>query len=49
MKEEIEENARAIEESQQKGTIHSLHPVEVSGSDVRDMTEKRQDATSTVS
>jgi NIMA (never in mitosis gene a)-related kinase len=45
MKEEIEEKARAIEESQQKGTIHSRHLVEVSGSDVPHRTEKRQDAT----
>jgi NIMA (never in mitosis gene a)-related kinase len=34
MKEEIEEKARAIEESQQKGTIRSRHPIEVSSSDV---------------
>ena len=45
MKEEVEERARAIEESQQKGTIHSRHLVEVSGSDVPHRTEKRQDAT----
>jgi hypothetical protein len=45
MKEEIEEKAHAIEESQQKGTIHSRHLVEVSGSDVPHRAEKRQDAT----
>lgn len=45
MKEEIEEKARAIEESQQKGTIRSRHLVEVSGPDVPHRTEKRQDAT----
>ena len=45
MKEEIEEKARAVEESQQKGTWYSRHPVEVSGSNVRHRTEKRQDTT----
>ena len=45
MKEEIEEKARAVEESQQKGTIYSRHMVEVSGSNVPHRTEKRQDAT----
>jgi hypothetical protein len=45
MKEDIEEKARAIEESQQKGTIHSRHLVEASNSDVPHRTEKRQDAT----
>ena len=44
MKEEIEEKARAVEESQQKGTIHSRHLAEVSGSDVPYSTEKGQDA-----
>jgi hypothetical protein len=45
MREEIEEKARAIEESQQKGTIHSRPLAEVSSSDVSHRTEKRQDAT----
>jgi NIMA (never in mitosis gene a)-related kinase 2 len=45
MKEEIEEKARAIEESQQKGRIHSRRLIEVSDSDVPHRTEKRQDAT----
>jgi serine/threonine-protein kinase Nek2 len=43
MKEEIEEKTRAIEESQQKGTIHSRR-IEASGSDVPHRTEERQDA-----
>jgi len=43
MKEEIEEKARAIEESQQKGTIHPRQ-VEASGSDAPHRTEERQDA-----
>lgn len=45
MKEDIEERARAIEESQQKGTIHQRHQLISSGSDVPPRTEKRQDAT----
>jgi hypothetical protein len=45
MKEEIEEKARAVEESQQKGTIYSRHIIEVSDSVVSHRTEKRQDAT----
>ena len=44
MKEDIEEKARAVEESQYKGTVHSHHLVEVSGSDIPHRTEKRQDA-----
>lgn len=44
MKEEIEERARAIEESQQKGTIYSCHQLRYV-SDVPHRTEKRQDAT----
>jgi len=44
MKEDIEEKARAIEESQQKG-MHHLHHVQIPGSDVPHRTEERQDAT----
>lgn len=45
MKEDIEEKARAIEESQKKGMTRSRLLVEVFSSDAPYRTEKRQDAT----
>jgi len=45
MKEEIEEKARAIEGSQQKGTHHSRHPFRFLCLTSLHRTEERQDAT----